>query len=100
KAGAIAETKKDYGADTPFWAAAQAKRFQVMRRLLELKQVSASTIDFAVGNAGYEGKPELLDFLLTETKAPITLGLYRLARVSPKAADSMKVLLQHGFDVN
>ncbi|HUS34688.1 MAG TPA: ankyrin repeat domain-containing protein, partial [Verrucomicrobiae bacterium] len=100
KAGAIVEKRNMYGGETPFWAAAQKGAFAVMKRLMELKQVSEGTLAFAVETAGYEGKLELLEFLLKEAKPAITIQTLRLAAASPKAADVFKMLLKYGADPN
>src|SRR5205823_3706226 len=64
KAGAVAEKKNMYGGETPFWAAAEHGRFAAMKRLMELKQVSEETLAFAVENACFKGKADVLEFLL------------------------------------
>jgi ankyrin repeat protein len=100
KAGAVAEKKNMYGGETPFWAAAERGRFEAMKRLLELKQVSEKTLTFALEQACFKGQADLLEFLLKETKAPITIQMFRLAAASPKAAEVVKLLLKQGADPN
>src|SRR2546427_3898927 len=82
EAGAIAEKRNTFPGDTPFAVAAAHRQFEVMRRLLALKQASDEAVRFVLEKACIDGKAEVLEFVLQEVKPGIAIELFRLASVS------------------
>ncbi len=99
-AGAVAEKKNTFPGDTPFAVAAKHGQFAVMKRLLELKQASDEAVQHVLDNACIDGESEVVEFVLKEVKPPITIQLFRLASVSSKAPAVLKLLVQHGGEVD
>ena len=99
-AGAIAEKRNTFPGDTPFAVAAAHRQFGVMKRLLALKQASDEAVRFVTENACMDGIVEVLGFLLEETRPRITIELFRLASVSSRGPALLKMLVEHGGDLN
>ncbi len=99
-AGAIAEKRNTFPGDTPFAVAAAHRQFGVMRRLLHLKQESEGAVRFVTENACMDGNAEVLAFVLEEIKPRVTIELFRLASVSSKGPTLLKMLVDHGGDLN
>jgi ankyrin repeat protein len=71
-----------------------------MRRLLHLKQASDEAVRFVTENACMDGNAEVLGFVLQEIKPRISIELFRLASVSSKGPALLKMLVDHGGDLN
>jgi hypothetical protein len=77
-AGAVGERRNTFPGDTPFAVAAEHKQFEVMKRLLDLRQASDEAVRFVLENACMKGDVELIKFLLDEVKPSVTIELFRL----------------------
>jgi ankyrin repeat protein len=100
KAGAVAEKRNTFPGDTPFAVAAAHKQFAVMKQLLALKRASEEAVSFVIENACMDGNADVLRFALEEIKPRITIQIFRLASVSSNAPTLLKMLAEHGGNVN
>ena len=99
EAGAVAEKRHMFIDEKPFVIAAHKGKTAVLKRFLELKKVSAETLQETIEDAAFNGHAKALDFLLNETKAPVDLKLVRLATTKSSAPRLLKILLKY-CDVN
>ena len=99
-AGAVAEKRHMFEDDKPFAIAAIKNKLPVLKRFLELKKVPQETLQDVAEDACFEGRLEVLEFLMKEARPKIRLGMYRLAAAKKAAPAVLKILFANGADVN
>jgi ankyrin repeat protein len=100
EAGAIAERRNTDPWETPFAVAAKHGQEKVLERLWALKQASKKAVESVLHMAAMEGDEATLEMALRIVKPQINTGLFRLGSKPKNASQILKLLIQHGGDVN